>query len=241
MFYDDLTEEYLLGKSFSNGAIINLNNMNLNTLYRDDYLLELAKGKNILHLGFVDHIPLIDEKIKRGNWLHKKLMDVSNICYGIDINKEGIEYIQDKYGYVNLYVVDITSDAIPKEILDTKFDYIFIPDVIEHIGNPVDFLKSILERFKDNTERIILTTPNAFRWNNFMNSFKTIEIINTDHRFWFTPFTLSKIVIDAGYKINSLGYFEHGRLSRRQIFKKFILNRLSTFRDTLIIDISLKS
>ena len=240
MFYDNLTEKYLLGQSFSNGAIINLDSMKVNTLYRDDYLLKLAKGKNILHLGFVDHIPLIDEKIKRGNWLHKKLMDVSNICYGVDINEEGIKYIQENYKYEDLYVLDITSDVIPKKILDTKFDYIFIPDVIEHIGNPVTFLSSIRERFKGNTDKIILTTPNAFRWNNFMNTFKNIECINTDHRFWFTPFTLSKITIDSGFKINSLGYFEHGRLSRRQIFRKFILNRYMAFRDTLIIEVSLK-
>jgi 2-polyprenyl-3-methyl-5-hydroxy-6-metoxy-1,4-benzoquinol methylase len=120
-----------------------------------------------------------------------------------------------------------------------KFDYIYIPDVIEHIGNPVDFLESIRDRFKTNVEKIILTTPNAFRWNNFMNSFKTIEVVNTDHRFWFTPFTLSKIVTDAGYEINKLGYFEHGSLSRRQVFRKYILNRFPAFRDTLIIEISL--
>lgn len=241
MIYDDLTKEYLLGKTFSNGAIINLNHVDTSTLYRDDYLVELAKGKNILHLGFVDHIPLVDEKIKRGNWLHKKLIDVCNICFGVDINKKGIKYIQDTYGYKNLYAVDITSYSIPKELLEIQFDYILIPDVIEHIGNPVEFLTSIRENFKDNAEKIILTTPSAFRWNNFVNSFKTIEIINTDHRFWFTPFTLSKIVTDAGYHINSLGYFEHGKLSRREIFRKFILNRYPSFRDTLIIDISLKS
>jgi len=241
MFYNELAKSYLLGDRFNNGGEISLDSQKSNILYRDDYLLETSRGKNILHLGFVDHIPLIDEKIKRGNWLHKKLMDVSSLCYGVDINEEGIKYIQDTYKYNNLYVMDITSDSIPQKILDTKFDYILIPDVIEHIGNPVEFLQSIRERFKDNAEKIILTTPNAFRWNNFMNTFKNIELVNTDHRFWFTPFTLSKIVTDAGYEINSLGYFEHGKLSRRQIFRKFILNRYTAFRDTLILDINLKS
>ncbi len=239
MVYTDLTKDYLSGKNFSNGAKISLDTSST-IVNRDDYLLSIAKGKNILHVGFVDHLPLLDAKIKRGNWLHKKLMDASNICYGVDINKEGIEYIQETYKYDNLYALDITRDTIPQEIVDTKFDYILIPDVIEHIGNPVAFLESIQERFKDNTKKIILTTPNAFRWNNFINSFKTIEVINTDHRFWFTAFTLSKIVTDAGYSIDNLGYFEHGRLARRQIFKKFILNTYPSFRDTLIIEISLK-
>ena len=239
MFYDELTKSYLLGNRFNNGGVVSLNSQKSNIVYRNDYLLKVSKDKNILHLGFVDHIPLIDEKIKGENWLHKKLIDVSSLCYGVDINAKGIKYIQDKYGYKNLYALDITSDIIPEEILNIEFDYILIPDVIEHIGNPVEFLKSIRERFKGNVNKIILTTPNAFRWNNFMNTFKKIECINTDHRFWFTPFTLSKIVTDAGYKIDKLGYFEHGRLSRRQIFKKFILNKYLAFRDTLIIEIGL--
>ena len=240
MLYDDLTKSYLSGSKFSNGGIISLDSQKSNILYRDDYLLKITENKNILHLGFLDHLPLIDEKIKKGNWLHKKLMDNSDICYGIDINKEGIEYIQNKYNYDNLYAMNIITDVIPEEILNTKFDYLLIPDVIEHIGNPVEFLHSIKERFEDNVDKVILTTPNGFRLNNFLNSFKNIEVINTDHRFWFTPFTLSKIVTDAGYVINNIGYFEHGKLSRRQIFRKFILSRYSAFRDTLIIEVNLK-
>ena len=127
-----------------------------------------------------------------------------------------------------------------KTDINTKIDYILIPDVIEHIGNPVEFLQAIRKRFKNNAEKVILTTPNGFRWDNFINSFKSKEVINTDHRFWFTPFTLSKIVSDAEYKIISLGYFEHGKLLRRQIIKKFILSKYNAFRDTLIIEMSLK-
>lgn len=240
MVYSELIQDYLTGKKFSNGGVVDLSNKRIEKLNRDEYLVDMAKDKNILHVGFVDHLPLIDEKIKKGNWLHKKLMNVSNLCYGVDINKEGIEYIQKRYKYDNLYSVDITSETIPKEILDIKFDYILIPDVIEHIGNPVSFLQAIRKRFMHNTESIILTTPNAFRWNNFINAFKHVEVINTDHRFWFTPFTLSKIVIDSGYTIKNLGYHEHGNLSRRQILRKMILNTLPAYRDTLIIEISLK-
>lgn len=240
MLYDNLTKSCLQGKKFHNGAVMSLNDEISKGFYRDDYLLEISKGKNILHLGFVDHLPLIDEKIKKGNWLHQKLMDVSSVCYGVDINEEGIQYLQDNYKYDKLYALDITSDTIPQDILNTKFDYILIPDVIEHIGNPVAFLTAIRERFQSNTEKIIITTPNAFRWNNFINTFKKVEIINTDHRFWFTPFTLSKIVTDSGYKINNLGYFEHRKLLRRQIFKKTMLNKYFSFRDTLIIEVDLK-
>lgn len=240
MKFDDLTKEYLQGEKFSNGAIIHLNDTRSTILYRDDYLLQISKNKKILHLGFVDHLPLIDEKIAKGNWLHKKLMDVSETCYGIDINKEGIQYIQDKYDYKDLFALDILTDTIPEVILHTNFDYILIPDVIEHIGNPVDFLSAIRQRFKNNVANIVVTTPNATRYDNVINTFKNVECINTDHRFWFTPYTISKIVIDAGYKINSLDFFEHGRLSRRQFIKKWMITKYPAFKDNIIINISLQ-
>lgn len=227
--------EYLKGIKFSNGAKFELTNQT-GYLNRDEYLLHLSQNASVIHLGFVDHIPLIDEKIKKGKWLHKKLMDNCKVCFGVDINKEGIDYIQDKYNYPHLYAIDIINDELPEEIAKGKIDYLFIPDVIEHIGNPVAFLKAIKEKLT-NVDKIVLTTPNAFRLNNFTFALKNIECINTDHRFWFTPYTLAKIVTDAGYEIENIGFYEHGILSRRQIFKKFILSKYHTFRDTLIIEI----
>ena len=216
-FYDK-TKSYLNGNKFSNGAVFSLNTSRPKELYRDEYLINISKNKKIIHLGFVDHLPLIDEKIANGNWLHEKLTNNSKLCYGIDINKRGIEYIQKKYKYKNLYAMDIISDDIPEKILKINFDYILVPDVIEHIGNPVNFLNALRTRFQGNTNIIVITTPNAFRLNNFINTLKNKECINTDHRFWFTPYTISKIVTDAGCKINSLNFFEHCKLSKKQFF-----------------------
>ena len=231
-----MASSYLSGKTFSNGGIAQLTQKKENTLYRDDYLLKLVQDKKILHVGFVDHLPLVDEKIKQKTWLHNKLIEASTTCFGVDINKEGIDYIVNNHDVEHLYALDITKDPIPSEIANTQFDYILIPDVIEHIGNPVAFLEALHERFEHNAKSIILTTPNAFRWNNFLNTFKNIEVINTDHRFWFTPYTLSKIVTDSGFSIRKLGYYEHGKLSKRQVLKKIILKKYVAFRDTLIIE-----
>lgn len=180
------------------------------------------------------------EKIERGKWLHKKLIKISDACYGIDINKEGIDFIQKNYNIDKLYALDILHDAIPDEIQNDRIDYLLIPDVIEHIGDPVSFLKTIRNKFKNNVDKIIITTPNAFRLNNFINVLKNIEVVNTDHRFWFTPYTLSKIVTDAGFGIYKLGFCEHGKLGRRQIIRKLFLKKYFLFKDTLVLELSLK-
>lgn len=235
MKYTNKELDYLKGVKFNNGANFKLTNQT-NYWNRDDYLIHLTKNKTIMHLGFVDHIPLIDEKIKKRGWLHKKLIDNCKICFGVDINKEGIDYIQENYNYPHLYAIDIINDELPNEIAKERIDYLLIPDVIEHIGNPVAFLKAIKEKLT-NVDKIVLTTPNALRLNNFIFALKNIECINTDHRFWFTPFTLSKILTDAGFEIYNIGFYEHGNLSRRQILRKLFLSKYFTFKDTLIIEI----
>ena len=33
-----------------------------------------------------------------------------------------------------------------------------------------------------------------------------LEIINSDHRFWFTPYTIAKVLVSAGYKPDKISY-----------------------------------
>mgnify|MGYP000279354974 CR=1 FL=1 len=81
---------FLNGDKFSNGAIFKLVSTVSTVSCRDDYLLNIVKDKKILHIGFVDHLPLLDDKISKDTWLHKSLVDISELCYGIDVNKEGV-------------------------------------------------------------------------------------------------------------------------------------------------------
>jgi hypothetical protein len=214
--------KYLLGKEFHNGLKIHISTNKL--LFRNNYLVNLAKDKKIIHIGFVDHLPLIDKKIEENNWLHNNLIDVATKAIGIDINKEGIDYLKNKHNIKNIYALDIINDSLPNEVLNDSFDYLFLPDVIEHIGNPVSFLESLKNKFP-NVKNFIITTPNAFCYDNFKFSLKNIECINTDHRFWFTPYTLSKILSDSGFKLDKILFAEHSNgLSRRYILKKILIN-----------------
>ena len=33
-----------------------------------------------------------------------------------------------------------------------------------------------------------------------------LEIINSDHRFWFTPYTITKVLVSAGYNPEKITY-----------------------------------
>ncbi|MDO7976076.1 methyltransferase domain-containing protein [Oceanotoga teriensis] len=152
---------------------------------------------------------LIDNKRKNNIWLHDKLVESSNKCVGIDINKEAVEYISENLKIGDVYCLDINKDELPEEIRNEKWDYLILGELIEHVGNPVEFLKHIRIKFKNICNKILLTTPNAFRSINNYFLQKDIEIINSDHRFWFTPYTLMKVLTDAGYDVDSVFFTEN--------------------------------
>ncbi len=225
--------DYLSGVSFHNGLKVECKHNEIE--YRNEYLLNLIKNKKVLHIGFVDHLPLLENKIKKNNWLHKQLIDVAAKCVGIDINEEGINYLKEHHNIKDIYCVDILNDELPDEILKENFDYLLLPDVIEHIGDPVLFLKHLKQKFT-NINQLVITTPNAFRYDNIKNSIKNIECINSDHRFWFTPYTIAKVLNDSGYTIEDLLFAEHSKsLSRRYFFKRWVIKRKSMLRDNLIL------
>lgn len=76
-----------------------------------------------------------------------------------------------------------------------------VGEVLEHIGDPVAFLSTIRTKYCDYVDRIVVTVPNALRIANFQFAKQGMEVINSDHRFWFTPYTLAKIMTDAGLVI----------------------------------------
>jgi hypothetical protein len=222
---------YLSGEKFSNGRVFSVAKYNSPNIDRLSFLEELVRGKKIIHLGFTDHIPLIERKIRKGKWLHKRLTGSAHRCAGIDINLEAVNFISEKYAFPDLFCFDITRGRIPEEIQSEKWDYLILGEVLEHIDNPVDFLQKIHNRCRGMVKQIVVTVPNAFDLNNLTLLFRNKEFINTDHRFWFTPYTLAKVIMQAGFRLGdfycSQTYFPK-RWWKRQLLKRFPLLRETT-------------
>tara|TARA_B100001094_G_scaffold325575_1_gene380172 strand:- start:141 stop:857 length:717 start_codon:yes stop_codon:yes gene_type:complete len=229
-------EKLLKGKKFNNGFKFHLSK-STKQLDRDSVIIDRCKDKKVLHLGFLDHIPLIEKKISENRWLHSKLVEQSSMCIGIDIDKYGVQLVRDKFNIENIYCVDIQKEKLPKIISKINFDVLLISDVIEHIGDPLTFLTDIKKVFNGKVNSVILTTPNAFRIENFINALKNYEIINTDHKFWFSQYTLSKLAVDAGYKIVRVGMCQHLLGGYTKFLKNFILRFFPNLKQTLVLEL----
>lgn len=69
---------------------------------------------------------------------------------------------------------------------------------MEHVDNPVQFLEEVNKNYQGIADKIIITVPNAFSVFNFITALSGREANNTDHRYFFTPYTLCKVVYMAG-------------------------------------------
>lgn len=213
MKFDNEIYEFILAKKFSNGLDVDFSKEKYEIKSRIDKILELTKNKSVIHIGFADHLPLIDEKIRKNTWLHSKLIDNTKKCIGIDINKDAVEYLKSEYNIDNIHNFDIEKEIAVDTLLEKeKYDYILLGEVIEHVDNPVLFLKNIHEKFKDYAYGIIVTAPNVFNTLTINDIRRGCENINTDHRYWFSPYTLVKIMTISGFVDCDLTFVEQVKL-----------------------------
>jgi hypothetical protein len=224
MRLDGKTLEYLDGKNFTNSLVVPYS-FHEPIPNRVTFLTNLAKGKKIIHLGCLDHLPLIDDKITRRQWLHKELTENASVCIGVDIDEETKAYVEDKYGFKNIILGDFTKSKLP-ELARQSWDYAILGEILEHIDNPVDYLKLIKSHYSDCLARIVVTVPNAWTQTTMRMANRSSEVINSDHRYWFTPYTLAKVIVQAGMQLEEI-YFTNRvpltgvELVQRKISKLF--------------------
>jgi hypothetical protein len=196
--FDETDKKYLDGLAFSSIYQFKIKGQSA-SLRRVALVEQLMAGKKVIHFGCVDHLPLIEQRRQTGSWLHEILAKTCNALVGVDINEEGIQYMRDA-GF-ETYNSNVVTENPPAQIVSKKWDYIVAGEVLEHIDDPVMFLKAIREKYGSCTDRILITVPNAFSYTNFRFALRNIEMINSDHRFWFTPFTLTKVAAQAGIEV----------------------------------------
>lgn len=236
-------DDYLTGKKFSNCYRMDLKTPKYYPGIPDriEWLCDIVRGKKIIDLGFADHVDLIKKKLDKDQWLHKHLVTCTKRCLGIDINKEAVDFCRNNtplqdivYAPLRLLVADTSGKQI-REIAEDEWDYLVMGELIEHQNFPAGFLFD-LTKYKT-IKKMLITTPNALRIDNFWWAKKHKELINSDHKFWFTPYTLSKAVVEAGLKVNWFGFCQGSQIPLHWVYKRYILKKYPAFRDTIIMEV----
>ncbi len=205
MRFDDRALEHLHGRAFNNALEVSVADGD-RASDRVSLLVELCRERRVIDLGFADHPELIGEKIHSGVWLHAMLAAVAGRCLGIDISADGVARARE-LGYSDVLQADITGDLIA-EVATDEWDLLVMGEVLEHIDDPVAFLRSIGQRYGSRLQRVVITVPNAFSARNLIGALRGREVVNSDHRYWFTPYTLGKVLVRAGFTPEWFAYCE---------------------------------
>lgn len=230
-------DDYLLGEEYANALAIGFEfepeDRNYST--QIDLLCRLARDKRVVHMGCVDHnIATIKHKLKRNKWLHARLCAVAARCHGLDIQRDGIRFMKEELGYDDVSSIDLFSEEFAAIAGSESWDALLVPEVLEHIADPVDFLRRIAERFQGNFKEIIITVPNGISQDNWKFARRGIEAINSDHCYWFTPYTLAKVVTLAGLRVDEMLMCRHGTISRFSFLKKRFFKKHPLLRNDIL-------
>ena len=226
-------EGFLTGTEFSNSLRVRPVLAAAGIPGRIEYLESLARGGNVLHIGCTDHLSLIEGKIAAGTWLHGRLSAVARRCLGVDIDAAALAFVRERLGYTDTMVHDILSDLPRPEILETTWDHAILGELVEHLDDPVGFLRTLHQKYGQCIARLVITVPNAFELTNVRALWRGLELVNSDHRFWFSPYTIAKVAVRAGWRPAALelcqSYLPAGRMARA------LLARFPFLRESIVL------
>ncbi|MFN7493235.1 MAG: class I SAM-dependent methyltransferase [Cyclobacteriaceae bacterium] len=164
---------------------------------KDAFLVSCCKGKKVLDVGCIGQ----DRNFEKPNWLHDKIKQTAESTTGVDILKPQVEMLRTK-GY-SMY----TPEEL--QLQSASFDVIVMADVIEHVNDPVHFLK-YYSKFLTSDGVIFISTPNGNRSNNAVNILlNNTYSVNEEHTFWFCPKTFSEVVNRAQLEITDFHWAQH--------------------------------
>ena len=137
---------------------------------RFEVVRPLIVGGSLLDVGCAS-------RYGKPDWLHGLLkLEVPDLV-GIDINEATIHELEGQ-GF-DARVADAQCFDLGR-----TFDTVFAGELIEHLDNFHGFLQSA-RRHLSPGGRLVLTTPNAFYWGNFLYRWGGHGQVHPEHTCWF--------------------------------------------------------
>jgi SAM-dependent methyltransferase len=173
---------------------------------RLDALVDAARGKRVVHVGFVDE--LLERKRAEGVWLHEQLAGVAAALVGLDSSEEGIARARE-LGH-EAHAVDAQSAEAVAALGLEPAEVVIAGEIVEHLDAPGPFLRAMRELVGPEG-LLVLTTPNAYRLLNFLAPLTGSELVHPDHTAWHSPRTLRTLLERSGWRVEELAYYHAPR------------------------------
>lgn len=156
------------------------------------YIAGLCRGKRVLDIGCLDETAL--EKRQTEDWLHGQIGQVATEVIGLDSS--------DRLGEDGLVTGPnsriLKGDGLkpdPVQVSADTIDLVVAGEFIEHLENPLEFIRSMKQRFPG--RQLILSTPNGASFANALLASIQSEAQHPDHLLTSTYKTLNTLCCRA--------------------------------------------
>ncbi len=163
---------------------------------RIDYLVGRARGRRVIHVGFVD-TGCAEANMGSDTWLHAHLDRAATALVGIDVNEVGVKEAVDR-GY-EAYAIDCRDAVALRDAGIEPGQLVIAGEVIEHLDDPGSFLAG-LHNLTGPGGEMVITTPNITGLFNTFAALANREINHPDHVVMFTWQTLTTMARRHGWE-----------------------------------------
>jgi 2-polyprenyl-3-methyl-5-hydroxy-6-metoxy-1,4-benzoquinol methylase len=165
---------------------------------RNKIITQYIKNKVVLDIGFLGD----GAKFGEVSEFHEFLRNFSKEIYGVDIDKEKIEYLKSK-GYNAIYDNAVClSNTIQ---LNKKFDVVVVGETLHYLSNLGDFLDNVKKVLKEEG-LLIITLPNPYSARRIVRHIifgheKLDNNNNTGSLMYFTKVQISRLLNKYNFQI----------------------------------------
>ena len=174
---------------------------------RKKFVIDYIKDKEVIHIGCTGGL-LGDVEEQNHINSYNKLTDTHYLfsqsarkISGIDISENKINFLK-KQGFEDLHVFDICD---PNFNLDTKYDVVLFPNIIEHLSNTGLALQNI-KKIMHKGSYLLITTNNPFDILVLLKIFFNYESVHSEHTSYYSYSTMKRTLEMNGLIINNFYY-----------------------------------
>lgn len=186
---------------------------------RNSFILFATRNQSVIHIGCTDW-PFLADEIDNNRLFHHELENSTKQVLGIDIDRLGIEALKKISQSLSFEVGDVSDSefraSLLKEYGSVSWDWVLVPDVLEHVRNQEIFLRGIVSLSQNLNAKIMITTPNQYSLKAFLATLLRMDFTHTDHRLVHNEVTIMRALLDVGVKEHQIKFlYAAYNISRR--------------------------
>ena len=176
---------------------------------RDEYLLELCRGKRVVHLACAAW-PATERWCQDGSLLHLRLAGTTAKLAGFDWSEPGLEVLR-RYGVTDLHRLNLLE---PGQVETGWKDLGFEPELVlagellEHLDRAGLVLDNC-RRLMGPHCRLVVTVPNAFSIRSLLHVLRGYEKVAPDHVSYYSYANVRELVERNGFVLDGIRWYHY--------------------------------